>query len=264
MLGVACEANDRDSRGDVAQELATADSSGSHFLLPPTATVLASGIPGAGAVMQVQPFLPGSPIHDNPALNPGIAPGGILESKRVLVTSTSNFGAPLGRADQYPGSVLSLDLSGDPVAVPPDFAATGGQASAAGGAVRVFAANNAAFSNSLTAPLAVTADQLSASLPLGISINNGNGRPWLANAPYGKDGDGTITVLDPNGAPLANAPNPSFGGIFKGSITNHPNGAAHALTRAAIATAIFTRSVDNTGRAVFAFAVSGTMRDVKN
>jgi hypothetical protein len=66
----------------------------------------------------------------------------------VLVTSTSNFGAPLRRADQYPGSVLSLDLSGDPVVVPPDFAATGGQASAAGGAVRVAAAAPASSSPS--------------------------------------------------------------------------------------------------------------------
>jgi hypothetical protein len=117
--------------------------------------------------------------------------------------------------------------------------------------VQVYTAQSPAFLNSVTEPLAVTSDLPSASLPTGISLNNGNGRPWIANAPNGAGGNGTITVLDPQGFPLAGAPDPVAGGVFAGNETNRA-GATHGLTSAALGTAILTKSPDLTGRAVFA------------
>src|SRR6266571_3022702 len=111
---------------------------------PLAAQVVATGIPGAGAICQIGTFHLGGPFHDNPALSPATAPGQILDGKRLLVASTSNFGAPLARADQAAGSVLSIDLGGGPVAVPADFAVGGGQAGALGGRVRLYTANSPA------------------------------------------------------------------------------------------------------------------------
>src|SRR5215471_10146314 len=141
------------------------------------AQVVATGIPGAGAICQIGAFHRSSPIHDKPAFIPFTQPGHVLNGARLLVASTSNFGAPLGNPGEYAGTVLSIDPS-SPSAVPPGFAAAGDQASALGGAVQVYASNNAAFLNSRFEPQAVTAAEVSAGLPLGISINSGNGRPW--------------------------------------------------------------------------------------
>jgi hypothetical protein len=94
---------------------------------------------------------------------------------------------------------------------------------------------------------AVTADRPSVSLPLGISLNNGFGRPWFANAPLGATGEGTISVVDPSGIPLAGAPDPVAGGVFAGYITNrqlHPPDPTQGLTTAAVATALATKSPD--------------------
>jgi mono/diheme cytochrome c family protein len=215
------------------------------------ARVIATGIPGAGAVTEVGDFLTGSPLHDKAAFVPFTASGRVLAPARVLVASTSNFGAPLARPDDPEGTILSIDPANGDLAVPAGFAAAGGQASTLGGAVQVYTAQSPAFLNSVTEPLAATRDLPSASLPTGISLNNGNGRPWLANAPNGAGGDGTITVLDPQGFPLAGAPDPVAGGVFSGNETNRA-GATHGLTSAALGTAILTKSPDLTGRAVFA------------
>lgn len=215
------------------------------------ARVIATGIPGAGAVTEVGYFLTGSPLHDKSTFVPFTAAGGVLAPTRVLVASTSNFGAPLARLNDPEGTILSIDPANDHLAVPAGFAGAGGQASALGGAVQVYAAQSPAFLNSVTEPQAVTEGLPSASLPTGISLNNGNGRPWIANAPNGSSGEGTITVLDPQGFPLAGAPNPVAGGVFAGDETNRA-GATHGLTSAALGTAILTKSPDLTGRAVFA------------
>jgi len=53
------------------------DSARSHGVLP--ARLLATGIPGAGAVAEVGDFLRGSPIHDNPALAAFAQPGQVLD-----------------------------------------------------------------------------------------------------------------------------------------------------------------------------------------
>ena len=64
---------------------------------------------------------------------------------------------------------------------------------------------------------------------LGLSINSGNGRPWIANAPTGPNGPGTISVDDPSGAPLAGPPDPVAGGVFSGDATNRNSASTEGL-----------------------------------
>jgi hypothetical protein len=176
--------------------------------------LVAIGIPGASAISPVGTFLPGGPFHDNPAFAAFTRPGKVLDPTRFLVGSTSNFGAPVANPDQSEGSFLSIDPSGAGVLViPPNFAMAGGQASALGGFVQIYSAQSPAFLNAINSPMAATAGFTGVSNPLGFSINNAFGRPWPANAPTGLDGIGTETILDPDGAPLANAPNPLTGGV---------------------------------------------------
>ncbi|HET6146488.1 MAG TPA: di-heme oxidoredictase family protein [Polyangia bacterium] len=218
---------------------------------PLRARVVARGIPGAGAITQVGTFRAGGPFHDNPVLAAFTAPGRVLDPKRLLVAGTSNYGAPLARPTDAPGTVLSIDVSRGEVAVPADFAAAGGQAATPDGRVIVYSAQNAAFLNSVNNPAAVTAALPAVSLPLGISLNRGGGRPWIANAPTGVHGEGTITVDDPSGAPLAGAPDPVSGGVFAGNETNRDAMSTKGLDAGAVATAFITRSPDGSGRAVF-------------
>jgi mono/diheme cytochrome c family protein len=228
------------------------DRFGDHDWEAVRAHVIAVGIPGAGAVAEVGDFLRGSPLHDKTDFVAFTQSGQVLDPKRVLVASTSNFGAPLARPGEPEGSVLSIDPNHSELVVPHGFASGGSQAAALGGAVRVYSAQNPSFLNSVQEPTAVTAGLPAVSLPLGISINNGNGRPWIANGPYGAAGVGTITVLDPQGYPLAGAPDPIAGGVFAGNQTNRSPASTHGLTSAALGTAIMTKSPDLTGRAVFA------------
>lgn len=221
-----------------------------------TARVVASGIPGATAVCQIGEYHPGGPFHDKASFAAFTQPGQILAPTRLFVASSSNFGAPLARPQDPEGAILSLDLGAGAVAVPPSFAAAGGQASAAGGAIRLYTAQSPAFLNSVTSPSAVTRDLPAVSLPLGISINNGFGRPWFANAPAGSDGYGTITVIDPGGFPLAGAPSALAGGVFAGDLTNRNSATTHGLTAAALATSLVTKSPDGSGRAVFFAALA--------
>ncbi|HSK42252.1 MAG TPA: hypothetical protein VLA83_00025, partial [Candidatus Binatia bacterium] len=221
--------------------------------------VVAVGIPGAGSISAVGTFLPGGPIHDKPALHAFTQPGQVLDPVRILVGSSSNFGASLARTDQLPGSFLSIDPTGSStLVVPADFASAGGQASTLGGSVQVFTANNAAFLNGIKNPNAVTADFTGASNPLGISMNWAFGRLWPANAPTGLQGIGTSTILDPQGFGLAGAPNPKLGGVYAGSLTNRgaiPPSTSQvipgALNTGAVATAFLGASPDGSKRAVF-------------
>jgi mono/diheme cytochrome c family protein len=217
-----------------------------------SARVVATGIPGAGAIAQVGAFLPGGPLHDRPGLARHTPPGLGLEARRLLVSSASNFGAPRGRADQPEGSVLSIDPALSGFAVPGTFAAAGGQAATADGLVQVYTANGPGFVNAVNNPGAATAGEVAASLPTGISLNSGSGRPWFANAPAGAAGKGTITVIDPDGTPLAGPPSPVAGGVFAGDETNRSASSTSGLTAAALGTAMLTKSPDLTGRAVFA------------
>ena len=142
--------------------------------------VKAVGIAGASAVAQVGFFHPGGPIHDKPALAALTEPGRVLDKDRVLVASSSNYGAPRALADAPEGAVLSLDLTGsDVLVIPPDFAAAGNQASAAQGRIQLFTAQSPAFLNSVHTPGAASAKYPAVSNPLAISINNAFGRLWF-------------------------------------------------------------------------------------
>jgi len=193
------------------------------FILAPLCTSLADepsliigqvkavGVVGASAVAQVGFFHPGGPIHDKPAFAAFTEAGRVIDKDRVLVVSSSNFGAPRAIPDAPEGAVLSLDLGGPTLVIPPDFAAAGNQVSIADGRIQLFAAQSPAFVNSLHTPGAASAKYPTVSNPLGISINNAFGRLWFANAPLGADGTGTESIADPTGEPLAGAPSHDMG-----------------------------------------------------
>ena len=215
--------------------------------------LVAVGIPGASAVAPVGTFLPGGPIPAKFAQY--TQPGKILDPKRILVGSTSNFGEPLSDQNQLPGSFLSIDPTGGTVLViPPGFASGGGQASILGGFVQLYSAQNPAFLNSINNPKAPTVGFTGVSNPLGMSINNAFGRLWPANAPYGLVGIGSSSILDPPGEPLAGAPNPTLiGGVYAGNLTNRVLQAIPgALNTGAVGTALLGHSPDGSGKAVFA------------
>src|SRR5215471_8798439 len=221
---------------------------------PLSGRVVALGIPGAAAISAVGTFLPGGPIHDNPALAAFTMPGRVLDPVRILVGSASNFGAPVAHSGQLPGSFLSIDPRfSDTLAIPPDFATADDQASALFGRVLMYSAQSPAFRNGVNNPTAITAEFTAVSNPLGLSINNAFGRLWPANAPTGLQGIGTSTIVDPSGVPLAGAPSALAGGVFAGNFT--PRQPAQiipgALNRGAVGTAFLGHSPDGSTRAVF-------------
>jgi hypothetical protein len=218
------------------------------------ARIIAVGIPGAAGVAAVGTFHPGGPIHDNPDFAAYTQPGRILDPDRILVTSTSNFGAPKARDDQPEGAVLSIDSrANQPLVIPSGFAAAGGQATALDGRVLLFTAQSPAFLNKLTKPTAATADQPAVANPRGISINNAFGRLWFPNIPAGLQGYGTESIVDPDGRPLANAPDETSGGVFAAALTNRADQkVAGSLATGAVGNALLGRSPDGSTRAVFA------------
>jgi len=155
------------------------------------ARVIAVNVPGASAVSQVGTFLnntvPPACAHPIPALFPSYTqPGAVLDPSRILVGSRSNFGAPLALGVGREGSFLSIDPSRpDILSVPLNFAQTGDQSSALGGAVQMFSANSPHWSNSIHNSAANAAAYTGVSNPLGLSNNNAFGRLWPANAPFG-------------------------------------------------------------------------------
>ncbi len=227
------------------------------------ARVIAVNVPGASAVSQVGTFLnntvPPACAHPIPALFPSYTqPGAVLDPSRILVGSRSNFGAPLALGVGREGSFLSIDPSRpDILSVPLNFAQTGDQSSALGGAVQMFSANSPHWSNSIHNSAANTAAYTGVSNPLGLSNNNAFGRLWPANAPFGDAGVGSSTILDPTGQPLAGAPNPKIGGVYAGSLTNRDNVTSQSqvipgsLSTGAVGTAFLGPSPDGSCKAVF-------------
>ena len=114
--------------------------------------------------------------------------------------------------------------------------------------------------NSVNNPGAVTAQYAGVGNPLGLSNNNGFGRIWPANAPFGLGGKGLSSILDPTGLPLKGAPNPSIGGVYVGDLTNRnvvanpaqPQVIPGALNTGGVGTALLGPSPDGTCKAVFA------------
>jgi hypothetical protein len=227
--------------------------------------VVAINVPGASAIAQIGTFLnvppPDACANPIPSKFPSfIQPGAVLDPNRLLVGSRSNFGAPLPSGVGKEGSFLSIDPNGEGVlSVPPNFAVSGDQASTLGGAVQMFSANSPRWLNGVNNPAANTKQFTGVSNPLGLSNNNAFGRLWPANAPFGLDGVGSSSILDPTGLPLAGAPNPKVGGVYVGSLTNRdavttpsqPQVIPGALNTGAVGTALLGPSPDGTCRAVF-------------
>jgi hypothetical protein len=242
------------------------------------ARVVAVGLPGVNGVRQVGRFHSGGPIPGNPEFLMRTEAGRVLDAQRVLVAVSSNFGAPLAVGDQAAGAVLSIDTGQpDTLVVPRDFAAAGAQAAVLGGAVQLYTAQAPAFLNRRYNPEARTALHAAAAGPRYLSINNAFGRPWIANAPAGPRGAGSVSVVDPDGAPLDNAPSATAGGVFAGHSTaretvplaerngllaswfNHRASAQltpGALAQGALGTAFLGPSPDGSGLAVFAVATA--------
>jgi hypothetical protein len=230
------------------------------------ARVVAVGIPGASAISQIGTFLnavsQGACAAPIPKLFPSyIQSGAILDPIRLLVGSRSNFGAPPAIGVGYAGSLLSIDPRGPQILkVPPDFAQSGTQAITLGGAVQMFSANSPGWKNGVNNAGAATASYAGVSNPLGLSNNNAFGRVWPANAPFGGEGVGSSTILDPTGLPLASAPNPVIGGVYVGNLTNRnvvavpaqPQVIPGSLAAGAVGTALLGPSPDGTCKAVFA------------
>jgi hypothetical protein len=253
--GIAVLGGEEGGRAARAQGIAGAD-----------ARIVALNIPGASAIAEVGAFLnvppPGACANPIPSKFPTyIQPGAVLDPKRILVGSRSNFGAPLASGGGQEGSFLSIDPSGPSVLrVPANFAQSGGQASTLGGAVQMFSANSPHWLNSVNNPGANTASYAGASNPRGLSNNNAFGRIWPANAPFGDDGIGSSSILDPTGLPLAGAPNNLIGGVYAGSLTDRDVVAVPlqaqvipgSLSKGAVGTALLGPSPDGTCKAVFA------------
>lgn len=202
-------------------------------------------------------------------------PGRVLDPERLLVAVESNLGAALGNRAHAAGSVLSIDpraaADGRPIVVPPNLAVLSQRRD--GGPLQIYTAQTDAYMNRSHNGGARTAGFAAAAGPRYLSINNAFGRPWIANAPFGLRGDGSESVVDPDGKPLANAPSDTAGGVFAGTVTprdtvtkatrngwfaslwnRKPSGqlTPGRLDKGALGTALLGASPDGSGFAVFA------------
>ncbi|MEO8804880.1 MAG: di-heme oxidoredictase family protein [Burkholderiaceae bacterium] len=246
---------------------------------PPTLTlrarIVATGLLGAHGIRQVGRFHSGGPLTSNPEFLLQTQPGRVLDPERVLVALENNLGAALGNRAHAAGSVLSIDprmaAGGRPIAVPENLAVLPQREE--GGPLQIYTAQTEAHMNGSHNGGARTAGFTAASGPRYLSINNAFGRPWIANAPFGLRGEGSESVVDPDGAPLANAPSAAAGGVFVGAATPRESVAKSvrsgwlaslwnrtpsaqltpgALHNGAFGTALLGASPDGSGFAVFA------------
>ena len=238
------------------------------------ARIVATGLQRAYGVRQVGRFHSGGPFTANAEFLLQTQAGRVLDPQRVLIAVQSNLGAPLANASHAAGAVISVDpreaSDARPLAVPADLAARPAPEHAA---VMLYSAQSPRFLNSRHNGTAHSADVAGVAGPRYLSINNAFGRPWLANAPFGLQGPGSESVLDPDGAPLANAPSDDAGGVFFGAATGRTSVpravrsgwleplfnrrasgqlTAGAIDRGAYGTALMGASPDGSGFAVFA------------
>jgi hypothetical protein len=239
------------------------------------ARIVATGLPAAHGVRQVGRFHSGGPLTTNPEFLLQTQPGRVLDPERVLVALENNLGAALGSRMHAPGSVLSIDpraaTSARPLVVPANLALL--PRGAPGSALQVYSLQSAPYLNRQHNRGARSAEYAAASGPRYLSINNAFGRPWIANAPFGLRGEGSASVVDPDGRPLANAPSDAAGGVFVGAATPRESVARStrsgwlatlwnrqssaqltpgAIHRGALGTALLGASPDGSGFAVFA------------
>jgi len=238
------------------------------------ARVIATGLHGAQGIRQVGRFHAGGPFTSNPEFLLQTQRGRPLDPERVLVAAETNLGAKLGNTAHAAGTVLSIDpraaVDSSPLKVPPDLAS---RPTTVGAPVQIYSTQSARHLNRLHNRGALTEGFAAVSGPRYLSINNAFGRPWVANAPFGLQGAGSESVVDPDGAPLANAPSDIAGGVFVGretgrtsvpkavrtgwlaSLWNRRDSAQltpGAIDRGALGTALLGASPDGSGFAVFA------------
>jgi hypothetical protein len=240
------------------------------------ARMVATGMRQAFGIRQVGRFHGGGPLVSNPEFLLQTQAGRALDPKRILVAVEQNFGVAAGNAAHARGALLSIDADAAPpgrALVVPAQLAPGRPAE--GGAVQLYSVQSSGQLNRVHNAGARTADFAGVSGPRYLSMNNGFGRPWIANAPFGMRGAGSESVLDPDGAPLANAPSDEAGGVFAGtlsprtsspkavrsgwfaSLLNRRNGGQltpGAIEQGAFGTAFLGSSPDGSGFAVFAVA----------
>ncbi len=189
--------------------------------------IVATGLPRAYGVRQVGRFHRGGPFASDPEFLVETQSGRVLDPERVLVAVQSNLGAPRANAAHAPGAVLSIDtreVGGQaPIKIPIDLALHAEQARKPGAPVQIYTVQSAPYLNRRHNGQARTGEFTSASGPRYLSINNAFGRPWIANAPFGLRGDGSESVVDPDGAPLDSAPSDAAGGVFVGNATAREN-----------------------------------------
>ena len=173
----------------------------------------------------------------------------VLDPARLLVASSSSFGATLSRPAEAPGAVLSLDVSHGLVTVAPDLATAGGQAASADGLARIYANQDAPFLNSVNNPTAATAALPASSLPLGISINSGNGASLDGQRPDGRQrGRDHHRPRSQRRSAGRSAQSRSRAVCFAGDVTNRSSASTEGLDHGAVATAIITKSSDGPAR----------------
>lgn len=192
---------------------------------PPVVTlqtrVIATGLHRAFGIRQVGRFHSGGPFTSNAEFLLQTQAGRVLDPERLLIAVDDNFGATPGNASHAVGALLSIDpraaSDAHPLVVPADLAT---RAPIQGTAVMLYSAQSSRFMNRQHNGSARTAELAGVSGPRYVSVNNAFGRPWIANAPLGLRGAGSESVLDPDGAPLANAPSDDAGGVFFGTETS--------------------------------------------
>lgn len=241
--------------------------------------IVATGLPGAQGIRQVGRFHHPGPLTSNPEFLLQTQAGKVLDPERVLVALESNLGAPLALASQSAGSVLSIDTraqpDGQPLRISAQLAQQSGHSPQPGAPIQIYTSQSAAHQNLRHNASARTARFTAAAGPRYLSINNAFGRPWIANTPFGLSGAGSVSVVDPDGAPLVNPPSNMAGGVFAGSDTPRqsvPRGIRSGLAalawnqrsspqltpgridRGAFGTALLGASPDGSGLAVFAVA----------
>ena len=239
------------------------------------ARVIATGLPGAHGIRQVGRFHRGGPITNDPEFLLQTEPGRVLDPERVLIAIESNLGAPLGNRAHAAGSVLSIDpraaTAGRPIVVPANRGLFPQRTD--GDALQIYTAQTADAMNRVHNSSARTARFTASAGPRYLSMNNGFGRPWIANAPFGLLGDGSESVVDPDGKPLEHAPDDAAGGVFVGAATQRESVAKKvrsglfasvgnrtpsvqltpgAIRKGALGTALLGTSPDGSGFAVFA------------
>ena len=158
-------------------------------------------------------------MHDKREFAATTEPGEMLDPTRLLVASTSNFGAPrCPRRLGARGAILSLATDARRRwRCRAEFASRACRQATLDGAVQLYTAQAPSFLNRFPNPEADTADMPAVSNPLGISVNNAFGRPGSpTRRATGARGIGVESVLDPDGRPLAEAPSERAGGVFAG------------------------------------------------